>query len=292
MRNFCYNTDTWGLPNKILNYKLKIEISIPNFIKSNGKFTKTPQESIDYALNEMFPNDDISAETPLQKTIREEIEAPLTITSDDIPFTETEITQIINNLKPKKTPGWDQLNNQIIKKFIKNRKYVTDLAKRQIENKGFLMIVSLEITGAFDNASWPQILVQLKRNYCAKNLFYLFKSYLIDRKAILQIGHIIAYTLLSKSCPQGSAFRPELWDILYDELLEIPTQSDNDIIGFCDDTLALIWGKDISTIEETANKLLQDIYNWGQKVKLDFNPLKSWAVLMTRKRKYNFPNIL
>jgi hypothetical protein len=75
-------------------------------------------------------------------------------------------------------------------------------------------------------------------------------------------------------------------------LLEIQTQNDSDIIGFCDDTLALIWGKDISTIEETANKLLQDIYNWGQKVKLDFNPLKSWAVLMTRKRKYNFPNIL
>ncbi len=35
----------------------------------------------------MLPNDEISAETPLQKTIREEIEALLT--SDDIPLTET-----------------------------------------------------------------------------------------------------------------------------------------------------------------------------------------------------------
>jgi hypothetical protein len=70
-------------------------------------------------------------------------------------------------------------------------KYVTDLAKKQMENKDFLMIVSL------DNASWPQILVQLKRKYCAKNLFYLLKSYLNDRKAILQIGHIIAHILLS-----------------------------------------------------------------------------------------------
>jgi hypothetical protein len=67
----------------------------------------------------MLPNNDISAETPLQKRILEEIEAPSTTTSHHIPFTQTETTQIINNLKPKKTPGWDQLKNQIIKKFIK-----------------------------------------------------------------------------------------------------------------------------------------------------------------------------
>ncbi len=124
-----------------------------------------------------------------------------------------------------------------------------------------MLIVSLYIKGAFDNAWWPQISVQLKQKYCAKNLFYLIKSYLNDRKAILQIGHIIGYRLLPKSCPQSSALGPGLWDILYDKLLEIPTQNDSDIIGFCNDTLALIWYKDISTIEETANKLLQDIYN-------------------------------
>jgi hypothetical protein len=50
-KNFCYNTDTWGLPYKMLSNKLKTETSIPNFIKSNREFTTTPQESIDYALN-------------------------------------------------------------------------------------------------------------------------------------------------------------------------------------------------------------------------------------------------
>jgi len=41
-------------------------------------------------------------------------------------------------------------------------------------------------------------------------------------------------------------------------------------------------------IEETANNVLQLIYDWGQKVKLTINPEKSTA-LITNKRKYNKP---
>jgi retron-type reverse transcriptase len=37
--------------------------------------------------------------------------------------------------------------------------YVTELVKKQISKKEFLLTVSLDIRGAFDNACWPQTLI-------------------------------------------------------------------------------------------------------------------------------------
>lgn len=115
-RKFCLESDTWGLPYILINNKLKIECAIPNFIKDDQTFTATPQESIKFALDKLFPKDYITVEKPLHKQIREEIKTPIS-TANDLEFTQNEVSEIINNLKPKKSPGFDQINNEILKKM-------------------------------------------------------------------------------------------------------------------------------------------------------------------------------
>jgi len=96
---------------------------------------------------------------------------------------------------------------------------------------------------------------------------------------------------LTKSCPQGSALGPGLWNINYDELLELKTPDNSKITGFCDDTKLLFAGKDIKIIEKNANKLLKRVYEWGKRVKLDFNAMKSCALLITNKRSFDSPKL-
>jgi ribonuclease HI len=303
-------------------------------------------------------------------------------TSDDMRFTSSELNALINNLKSNKTPGWDQINDTIIKtihsidsslllnlynkcldlgyfpeiwkisiikiflkssdkpktdvksyrpisllsllakileKLIINRinhflltkdllsdkqfgftpqkstedalKYVLELGQKAIKSKSFLLIIVLDIKGAFDHCFWPQILSQLKFKNIPKNLYEIIKSYLNNRFAIIKIGNTIISKKLTKGCPQGSALGPGLWNINYDELLSIRTPENCEIAGCCDDTKALIFEKSIEEIETKANQLLKNIHKWGQKAKLEFNTSKTTALLITNKRQYKSPDI-
>jgi ribonuclease HI len=115
---------------------------------------------------------------------------------------------------------------------------------------------------------------------------------LSDRFAVIKVGNILRAKKLTKGCPQGSALEPGLWNINFDELLTLETPPNSEITATCDDTKALIYGKNIEEIEKKANKLLNDIYIWAKKVKLEVNTSKSAALLITRNKKFNSPKIV
>jgi hypothetical protein len=260
-QKLCFESKAWGLPYKLINNKIKTENSIPNFKRNDGTYTQTQEESLHYALKHMFPDDDQQYDNLIHQNIRQysEIEPN---TSDDLDFTLNELREVINNLKPNKACGWDQINEKIIKalfesepdllldllniclkygyfpkiwkisvikillksadkpknevksyrpisllplmakifeRLIINRinhhlftnnflsksqfgftpnkstedalEYVHQLGKKVLKNKAYLLIVVLDIKGAFDNCWWSQILKQLKDKKCSKNLF-------------------------------------------------------------------------------------------------------------------------
>ncbi len=67
--------------------------------------------------------------------------------------------------------------------------YSLSLKKRN--NKSRETIPTVHITRhdrAFDHAFWPFILHQLRKKKCPKNLYFIIKSFLNDREAILVCG--------------------------------------------------------------------------------------------------------
>jgi hypothetical protein len=124
--------------------------------------------------------------------------------------------------------------------------FVIEYAKNHLRLKKYFLIIMLDIKGAFDNAWWPQILLQLKKLECPQNIYNLINSYLNDRQVMIKIGHLFATKEVDKGCPQSSALGPGLWNILFDELLKIEKPEDSDLIGFCDDTGVLIGADNIS----------------------------------------------
>jgi len=71
-----------------------------------------------------------------------------------------------------------------------------------------IVLVGLDVRGAFDTAWWPNILKSLQRN-----LYYITKSYISQRTAILSTNSIRTERETSRRCPQGSCCSPGLWNI-------------------------------------------------------------------------------
>ncbi|KAJ4430663.1 hypothetical protein ANN_19253 [Periplaneta americana] len=168
---------------------------------------------------------------------------------------------------------------------------VVNWAKEVLANKQIGLLISLDIKGAFDNAWWPMILLQLKRKECPRNLYKLIKNYFCNRKAQLTLGLKTVSKHINKRCPQGSVCSPGLWVILYDGLLQIDLPVNCNIIAYVDDALILIKGENIQTITEKANSTLKIVSKWGINNKLHFNPHKTTAMLVTKKKNVDVPLI-
>jgi hypothetical protein len=159
---------------------------------------------------------------------------------------------------------------------------VTNFIEASYDNKGFALLIALDISGAFDNAFWPIILKNLRDHKIPGNLYYLTKSYFEDRKAKLWFQNIEVEKSLSKGCPQGSTCGPGFWSIIYNSLLEIEIPENCLIQGFADDTIFMISGQ---------NQILNLVNDWSVKNELEFNASKTVSVLFTKNIKYTNPKI-
>ncbi len=69
---------------------------------------------MEYALNQMLPSDNEETEEEIHKSILNYVKvAPNT--ENDLNFSLNELDEIVNNLKPNKSQGWDSINNEILR---------------------------------------------------------------------------------------------------------------------------------------------------------------------------------
>ena len=87
--------------------------------------------------------------------------------------------------------------------------------------ENYVLSIFLDIAGAFDNAWWPRILVQLQDFGVKGKEFGCIKDYFKDRYAILRCRNVEKEKLLTMGCPQGSVLGPTLWIVLFLSLIHI-----------------------------------------------------------------------
>jgi 1,4-dihydroxy-2-naphthoyl-CoA synthase len=83
------------------------------------------------------------------------------------------------------------------------------------------MLVSLDVSGAFDAAWVPAILKGVIDHGSPRNLYYLAKSYFSRRSTSLSINNIKLQREVTKGCPQGSCWGPGFWNVQYNSLLNL-----------------------------------------------------------------------
>ncbi|CAK1595281.1 unnamed protein product [Parnassius mnemosyne] len=165
----------------------------------------------------------------------------------------------------------------------------TTLIKKGLKNKAIVVLISLDIEGAFDNAWWPAIIKELHAKNVDKSMVRLISSYLSERKIHLRYAGQECRKPTNKGCIQGSTCGPMLWNILIDPLLNATKDLDAHVQAFADDILIVAKNKDGQKLEKDINETLRIITEWGKKHKLRFAPQKTQSIIITKKLKYHRP---
>jgi hypothetical protein len=167
---------------------------------------------------------------------------------------------------------------------------VKQYALSHIQQRNYVIMVSLDVQGEFDAAWWPSILYNLRALNCLRNLYNLARSYFSERVAILHTNTCRVERKVTKGS-QGSCYSPGFWNVLYNDLLNMKYSSHTKLIAFADDLAILTYGKTLSEAEAYTNSDLATIEKWAWDNKMKFNESKSKTMIITRKMRRDKFNI-
>jgi len=125
----------------------------------------------------------------------------------------------------------------------------------------------------------------LRRRGINEGLVGIIRSYLYEREVILEAEGKSKIKKISSGVPQGSVLGPTLWNVMYDDLLEIEQPQGVELVGFADDVAMVVVAKTERALMDTADTALLRVANWLNDKQLQLAPEKTEAILLTTKRK-------
>lgn len=97
----------------------------------------------------------------------------------------------------------------------------------------------LDISGAFDRTWHHGILMRLLEYGVPPYLVAAVRAFLTDRTAHLYLAGHHHETKLCQGCPQGGVLSPILWNVLFNDMLLLPSGPCTKTIGYADDGLLI-----------------------------------------------------
>jgi hypothetical protein len=156
-----------------------------------------------------------------------------------------------------------------------------------LERRSQGVLISLDVKGAFDRCWWSKMLARLRRAGMKGRALRLMKDYF--RKRFIQVvsgGDKSECRQVFSGVPQGARWSPMLWDLDISDLHMVLSKHAL-IVCYADD-LAL-WYEETSTnssdLVDIINEDLRRIGDWGKLNKTEFDPGKTYCMVVSRKQK-------
>ena len=164
--------------------------------------------------------------------------------------------------------------------------------ERAMAQNNFAIVVFLDISGAFSDASINGMVNSLKNRGINSTIIRWIEEMLKKRKMIAQLHGESIEKSLDRGTPQGGILSPTLFNLDVEECLElIPQSGPTEGHGFADDILDIGVGIDEKTIANNLQKDLRKFEDWAKAHSLSFNTEKSKVMIFTRKNKYKKPKL-
>jgi hypothetical protein len=148
---------------------------------------------------------------------------------------------------------------------------INEFIKKGLAAGEIIVLISLDVKGAFDAAWWPYILNGLRGCGCPNNLYNLTKSYFSQRIAYLSTNNIRLERRVSKGCPQGPCCGPGFWNIQFNSLLKLEFKARTKAVAFADNLMLAVRSDSASAVETYSNGELSKITAWAKRNKIRFN---------------------
>lgn len=151
-------------------------------------------------------------------------------------------------------------------------------------------ILSLDMAGAYDNASHPRLLQILRSKGIPKWLVDVVQSFLKDRTSTIRIDDYTSQELpVTNGIPQGSPLSPILFLFYNYELIEkCNRRAQGMAVGFVDDVNIVVWGKTTEGNCRVLEHIHKDCADWAKRHGAVFNPTKYQLIhLSTATKRHN-----
>lgn len=158
-----------------------------------------------------------------------------------------------------------------------------------VQHRDLCVAVSLDVRNAFNTAPWQKIDTALRNRKVPPYLIKIIRSYLQDRSIL--VGESLLRRNTSCGVPQGSVIGPALWNVFYDDLLELDMPQGVQLIAFADDVCVLGIARTGDAATALLNPVLETVSRWMRLNGLELAPAKSEAIVLTRKKIFSNPEL-
>ena len=152
--------------------------------------------------------------------------------------------------------------------------------KKALKQKEIALAVFLDIAGAFDNVNLSKAKEEMANHNIPADIRTWYGNFLDNRSC--KAGEMVRY--LTRGTPQGGVLSPKVWNMIFDGLLELFRSGPIKAVGFADDGLLLIRGKDLGTMTSLMTAAIRKVTEWGQLCGLSFSAEKTTVVAFTWKK--------
>ena len=153
------------------------------------------------------------------------------------------------------------------------------------EKQQYALAVFLDIEGAFDGVTIPDILQALGNKKVDRQTIRWYEHFLYNRSITVDYKGNTIHKYLTRGTPQGGVLSPIAWNLVFDTFLRLFTGKQVTVTGYCDDAAICCVGPNPKLLVKRVQSKINEALSWGGKHKLLFSPQKTVAVMFTRKIK-------
>ncbi|XP_055951673.1 uncharacterized protein LOC129987758 [Argiope bruennichi] len=150
------------------------------------------------------------------------------------------------------------------------------------QNKNHVLLLSIDIKGAFDNIQHAAIEDYLNNSNSPANLIEIFKDILKNRKVVLNTAEGPAEREQKQGCPQGSCSGPALWNLVANEILQQEWPRNTTIQAFADDFAIITHAPTRKEIENQTHAAIEKFSKWANKNKLEISINKTNYIFLSK----------
>ncbi|GBN77825.1 hypothetical protein AVEN_123090-1 [Araneus ventricosus] len=160
--------------------------------------------------------------------------------------------------------------------------HVTSLLEQARRQEKHAVLISLDISGAFDSLQYSSI----RDRFAYLSLFSNISETLLDtlrnRKVSMQTSERPVLWKQTQGCLQGSCSGPAFWNIVADEILSVQWRQGVHLQAFSDDFAFIITDNTREGLRKLSKLALDMFKEWADKNKLHVSMEKSSYVLFSK----------